>query len=506
MLRRVDRGIFFPVVILVVLILGIACLDLGLVRRLLFGLQDGIVEYFAWLFALTVTTLLVLGLWLAFSRYGDLRLGPADCEPDFAFLPWLAMLFSAGMGIGLVFFGVAEPVLHYLEPPTAEPQTIAAAREAMRYAVFHWGLHAWAIYAVLGLALALFHFRLGQPLALRSTLLPLLGPHTHRWPGKAVDVLAVLGTLFGLATSLGLGSAQIAAGLEHLYGVGSGLRTQVVLIIVITLFAMLSLVLGLDRGIRRLSEFNLLLAALLLLFVLLAAPTAALLRGIPDNLGNYLQNLPAMSLRTHPFRDLEWQKSWTIFYWAWWLSWSPFVGVFIARISRGRTLREFVLGVLLLPALLSLVWFGVFGGAALHIELEGGAMLAGVVGEDAALAIYALLEQFPLVGFTGPLAMLLVAVFFITSSDSGSFVVDMLASGGNPDPPVVQRVFWASLEGVIAITLLFTGGLAALQAGAVSLGLPFAVLLLAVAVSLLRQLRVEYRAHRGPGTGYHRAG
>ncbi|HHX82964.1 MAG TPA: BCCT family transporter, partial [Pseudomonadaceae bacterium] len=422
------------------------------------------------------------------------RLGPPDSTPEFAFFPWLAMLFSAGMGIGLVFFGVAEPVLHFLQPPTAEPLSVAAAREAMRYSIFHWGLHAWAIYAVLGLALALFHFRLGQPLAIRSTLAPLLGRHTHRWPGKSIDVLAVLGTLFGLATSLGLGAAQISAGLQQLFGVSEGLATQIWVIVVITFFATLSLVLGLEKGIRRLSELNLVLAGLLLLFVLLIGPTAVLLRGIVDNLGNYLQNLPAMSLSTHPFRGLDWQKSWTIFYWSWWLSWAPFVGVFIARISRGRTLREFVVGVLLLPTLLSLVWFGVFGGAALHIELEDSDALSGVVSENSALAIYVLLEHLPFAELSSFLAMLLVAVFFITSSDSGSFVVDMLTSGGNPNPPVVQRIFWASLEGLIAIMLLLTGGLAALQAGAVSMGLPFALVLLGVAVALVRQLRIEMRA------------
>jgi len=254
---------------------------------------------------------------------------------------------------------------------------------------------------------------------------------------------------------------------------------------------MLSLVLGLHKGIRRLSELNLVLAAVLMLFVLLAGPTAAILRGIPDNLGAYLQNLPGMSLSTHPFRSLDWQKSWTIFYWAWWMSWAPFVGMFIARISRGRTIREFVLGVLLLPSILSLLWFGVLGGAALRIELQDSTALAGVVSDNPALAIYALLEYFPLAWLTSVLAMVLVTVFFITSSDSGSFVVDMLCSGGNPNPPVVQRIYWAGLEGLIAIMLLLAGGLSALQAGAVSMGLPFCLILVAIALALMKQLRTE---------------
>jgi choline/glycine/proline betaine transport protein len=486
-----DPFIFGTVLVLVSLILFAAIIDIDQTRAILLLIQDRVVEYFAWLFSLVVSFLLIFAGWLAFSRYGHICLGPDGCNPDFSFPAWLAMLFSAGMGIGLIFFGVAEPVQHYIAPLNAVPQSAAAAREAIRYSVFHWGLHAWAIYAVLGLSLALFHFRHGKPLAIRSTMEPLLGIHTHGWPGKLLDTLAVLGTLFGLATSLGLGAAQINAGLFHLFGLAIAPGMQVTIIVVITFLATLSLVLGLDRGIRRLSEFNMLLALLLLVFVLMLGPTATLLRGIPDSLGNYLQNLPGMSFSTHPFRSLDWQKSWTIFYWAWWLSWAPFVGTFIARISRGRTVKEFVLGVLLLPAIISLLWFSIFGGAALQLELGGDVCVTTAVQKDSALAIYALLEHLPLQGLTNLVAIVLVAVFFITSSDSGSFVVDMLTSGGNPHPPVWQRIFWASTEGVLAIILLLIGGLNALQAGAVSMGLPFCLLMLAVSWSLLRQLRTE---------------
>lgn len=472
-------------------ILVAALVSPELTRRALFSLQDGIVEYFAWLFSLTVTGVLVFTVWLAFSRYGDVRLGPDGSRPDYGWASWLAMLFCAGMGIGLVFFGVAEPVQHFLAPLTSQPETPDAAREALRLSVFHWGVHAWGIYALVGLALALFHFRYGEPLAMRSLLQPWLGARTHRWPGKLIDTLAVLGTLFGLATSLGLGASQINAGLSRLFGIAISTEVQVVLIVVITFCATMSLVLGLDRGIRRLSEINMVLAFLLLVFILLVGPTATLLRGIPDTLGAYLQNLPGMSLRTHPFRGIEWQKSWTIFYWAWWLSWAPFVGVFIARISRGRTLREFVAGVLLVPAALSLVWFAILGGGALQVELAEPGAVANVVRENTALSIYALLEQFPLAQVTMPLAMVLVAVFFITSSDSGSFVVDMLASGGDPDPAVFQRVLWASTEGALAILLLALGGLEALQAGTVSLGLLVCLLILATMLCLLRRLRME---------------
>ena len=488
-----DPLIFFTVLFLVLMILLATLVDHEGTASLLFALQDGVVEKFAWLFSLTVSGLLVYALWLAFSRFGDIPLGPDGSEPEFGTIAWISMLFSAGMGIGLVFFGVAEPLLHFLSPLQSSPQTVAAAREAMRLTVFHWGLHAWGIYAILGLALAYCHFRLGEPLSIRSTLIPVLGKHTHNWPGKLLDIIAVLGTLFGLATSLGLGASQINAGLNELFCTSVSVNVQVAIIVVVTFCATLSLVLGLKTGIRRLSEFNMLLALGLMLFVLVAGPTAVLLRGLPDLLGNYLQGVVGLSLSTHPFRNLEWQKSWTIFYWAWWLSWSPFVGMFIARISRGRTVKQFVLGVLLLPTTMSMVWFGIFGGAALRLELFEGINLAAAVEENSSTAIYALLNHFPLATLGNWVAIFLVAIFFITSSDSGSFVVDMLTSGGHPNPPVWQRVFWASTEGMLAIILLVLGGLTALQAGAVSMGLPFCLILLGVVWSLHRHLAAELR-------------
>jgi len=486
-----DPVIFFTVLGLVVVIVLATVFDRESTGTFLFGLQDFAVENFAWLFSFTVSGLLIYAFWLVFSRFGHIKLGPDNSTPEFGTLAWISMLFSAGMGIGLVFFGVAEPILHYIAPLQSAPESVASAREAMRLTLFHWGLHAWGIYAVLGLALAYFHFRLQKPLAIRSTLEPLLGRQTNRLPGKIIDIVAVLGTLFGLATSLGLGAAQINSGLEVLFGVPVAVRPQVLIIVVVTFFATLSLVLGLSKGIRRLSEFNMLLALALMLFILIAGPTAVLLRGIPDHLGNYLQGITGLSLSTHPFRTLEWQKSWTIFYWAWWLSWSPFVGMFIARISRGRTVRQFVLGVLIAPTLLSLLWFGVFGGAALRLELFQGVGLAEAVQSNTATAIYALLDNFPLPGLFSFLAMFLVAVFFVTSSDSGSFVVDMLTSGGNPNPPVWQRIFWASAEGTLAIILLVIGGLGALQAGAVSMGLPFCLVIIAVAWCLHQKLAAD---------------
>lgn len=485
-----DPAIFFTVIILVILIILSAVINRVGTGNFLFGMQDFVVETFAWLFSLTVSGLLLLAVWLVFSRYGNVRLGPDDAKPEFGTVAWVSMLFSAGMGIGLVFFGVAEPVLHYMAPPDSAPETLAAAREAMRLTIFHWGLHAWGIYAILGLALAYFHFRCHRPLSIRSTLEPLLGRHTHRWPGKAIDIIAVLGTLFGLATSLGLGAAQINAGLNVLFGTVISVNVQVLVIILITFCATLSLVLGLKKGIRRLSEFNMLLALALLLFVLIAGPTLVLLRALPVDLASYLQGLVTLSLK-NPYTDIEWQKSWTVFYWAWWLSWSPFVGMFIARISRGRTIRQFVFGVLVAPTLLSLLWFSIFGGAALDLALNGGADVGVAVQENTATAIYVLLDHFPLAQLGNLVAIFLVAIFFVTSSDSGSFVVDMLTSGGHPNPPVWQRIFWASTEGMLAIILLIIGGLGALQAGAVSMGLPFCVIILAVAWCLHRKLSRE---------------
>ena len=485
-----DPVIFFSVLSLVVLILLAAVIDREATGNFLFGLQNSIVELFAWGFSLTVSALLIFSVWLVFSRYGKVRLGPDNSKPEFTTFAWVSMLFSAGMGIGLVFFGVAEPVLHFLSPLHSEPESAAAAREAMQRSLFHWGFHAWAIYAVLGMALAYCHFRLDQPLSIRSTLEPLLGRWTHQWPGKLIDIIAVLGTLFGLATSLGLGAAQINAGLADLFGTEQDVGVQVLIIILITFCATLSLVLGLKKGIRRLSEFNMGLALLLLLFVLFTGPTLALLLGLPGNLGTYLQGLVGLSME-NPYENLEWQKSWTVFYWAWWLSWSPFVGMFIARISRGRTIREFVAGVLLAPTLLSVFWFGIFGGAALDTEINGSGNVALAVQENSATAIFALLENFPLASAGNWVAIFLVAIFFITSSDSGSFVVDMLTSGGNPNPPVWQRVFWASTEGLVAIILLLIGGLSALQAGAVSMGLPFCLIILAVVVCMIIRLRKE---------------
>jgi choline/glycine/proline betaine transport protein len=488
----VEPAVFFASAAVVGSVLGFGVLDTSDARTVFLGLQDLIVSRLSWLFVGSTALFLLFSLLVTLGPVGRIRLGRDDEPPTYGVWSWFAMLFSAGMGIGIMFYGVAEPVLHYAAPPSGEAGTPEAARLAMTITFFHWGLHAWAVYVVMGLAIAYFGHRRGLPLAVRSTLHPLLGKRIHGPWGHAVDTLAVFGTLFGLATSLGLGAMQINTGLHHLFGAPESLPVQVVLIAVITAGATTSVVLGLDRGIRRLSEVNVVLASLLFAFVLVAGPTAALLQAFPERLLDYAAQVVPLSLGIEQLGDLAWNKSWTIFYWAWWIAWSPFVGTFIARISRGRTVREFVLGVLLVPTLVSALWFTVFGWTAIQLDAADPGIVAAVQAHIST-GIYAVLERLPGAGFTSLLAALVVAVFFITSSDSGSFVVDILTSGGHPDPPVWQRIFWAVSEGVVAAVLLVGGGLRALQSAAINTGLPFCLVLLAVCFGLGKALLEDAR-------------
>ena len=458
----------------------------------------------------TIAVLVVFCLWLAIGKSGDIRLGPDDAVPDFSYLTWFAMLFSAGMGIGLVFWGVAEPIMHFAEGPQLD-SVEQTAREAMLLTYHHWGLGAWSVYAVLGLSLAYFGFRHNLPMTVRSALYPLIGNKIHGFWGNLVDILAIFGTMFGIATSLGLGVSQIAAGLERVFDIPGGTPTQIGLIAVITLAATISVVTGIDKGIRRLSELNITLAGLLLLFVIIAGPTLLLLTAYFDNLGAYITNFFSVLFAGGTYEDPAlwtaetaqgwygsaegWLADWTIFYWAWWISWAPFVGMFIARISRGRTIREFILGVLFVPTAVSFLWFTVMGNTALHLTMTGTADIVGPTVEEGTgdSAMFFMLEALPLSTLTSIVTILVVTLFFVTSSDSGSFVIDMIASGGDLDPPKSMRVFWAVSEGVVAAVLLAAGGLAALQAGAIATGLPFAIVLLIVAFGVARGLNVEAR-------------
>lgn len=455
------------------------------------GLQQSISGTFSWYYALIVTVFVVFAFWLMVSPYGRLRLGPPDSRPEFRYPAWFAMLFSAGMGTGLVFWGVAEPLYHHANPLFAEGGTPEAAREAMRYTFFHWGLHPWAIYILFGASIAYFHFRHELPLAPRSILHPLIGRHIEGPIGHGVDILCTVGTLLGVSTSLGLGAMQINSGLSQYMDIPLETNVQVGIIAVITLVATLSVVSGIRAGIRRLSIINLALAFGLMMFVFLAGQTIYILETLVGSLGIYIQKLPEMSLWVEYTRNTDWQTTWTMFYWGWWISWSPFVGVFVARISRGRTLREFVLSVLLVPTLVTFVWLSVFGGSALHIELFGSGGLSEIVREDVSLSLHALLEALPLAGVTMMWATLVIVIFFITSSDSGSLVDDMVTSGGHPNPPRAQRVFWAVSEGSVAATLLIVGGLRAIQNASISLGFFMSFLLIAICLSLYRALRSE---------------
>jgi choline/carnitine/betaine transport len=441
-----------------------------------------------WFLILVANVFVLAAFYFAFGRFGRIRLGGNDAKPEFTTPAWFAMLLSAGMGIGLMFWSVGEPIFHYASPSPmftgVQAQTPEAAQAAMGVTYFHWGLHPWAVYAIVGLGLAFFAYNRGLPLTMRSVFYPLLGNKIYGFWGNLIDVLSVLATLVGLATSLGLGVKQINAGLNSLFGVGISTTTQVTLIAVITAVATLSVMSGLDKGVKRLSQANMILAAVFVLFLLLVGPTIFILSGFTQNLGYYLTIFPELSLWTETFRESNWQGSWTVFYWAWWISWSPFVGMFIARISKGRTVREFVLGVILIPTLLSFVWMSVFGGSAIFVQTYGPEDIVAAVNDDVATAMFVMLDHFPLSQVLSFAAIVLVTIFFVTSSDSGSLVVDHLTSGGKLDSPTPQRVFWAIMEGVIAAVLLVGGGLATLQTASVSTGLPFAFVLLISVYSL----------------------
>ncbi len=465
-----------------------------------------VTQSFDWFFLGAANIFVLFCLFLIVSPWGSVRLGGTDATPDYTYIGWFAMLFAAGMGIGLMFFGVSEPMTHFSTAFSgvemgedglrtdwaplggAAGDQAAAVRLGMAATIFHWGLHPWAIYAVVALALALFSYNKGLPLTIRSAFYPLLGERVWGWWGHVIDTLAVFATLFGLATSLGFGATQANAGLNELFGIPVGSTTEVVLITAITAVALISVLRGLDGGVKVLSEINMGLAFVLLAFVLLVGPTLALLKGFVGNLGAYFQYLPALA---NPVgrADTNFVQGWTAFYWAWWISWSPFVGMFIARVSRGRTVREFLICVLLIPSLVCVLWMSIFGGTAISQVVRDGYTVA----QDAALELqlFKMLDIMPLASITSLIGIVLVMVFFITSSDSGSLVIDTITAGGKVDAPVPQRVFWCILEGAVAIVLLLGGGLGALQAMVISTGLPFTLVLLLMCWAIMRGLMNE---------------
>ena len=492
---RVNPYVFWPAAALIFLFVLAGALFSGPMGTAFGHVQGFIVEGFGWFYILAVAFFLLFVLWLPFSRFAHVRLGKDDDRPEFSYFTWFAMLFSAGMGIGLVFYGVAEPIMHFGNPPRGTARGVDAAREAMNITFFHWGLHAWAIYIVVGLSLSYFAYRHDLPLTIRSTLYPLLGRHVHGPVGHVIDVLAVFGTLFGLATSLGLGVMQINAGLEYLGLLSVSRLNQILLITAITLAATASVVSGVGKGIRRLSELNMAMATLLLVFVFLAGPTVFLLSNFVQSTGRYASSLVEMTFRTDAFIGLDWQKGWTMFYWGWWISWSPFVGMFIARVSRGRTVREFVTGVLLVPTLLTFFWMVVFGGTAIHLDQASDGAMVKAVTESVPTAVFVMLNELPFSAIAATLTTIVVAIFFVTSSDSGSLVIDILTSGGHPAPPVGQKIFWALMVGAVSAILLVAGGLGALQTAAITTALPFAGIMVLICVSLFVALRAERTTH-----------
>ena len=503
------HGKVFTISALTVLLFVVLTLALQNHVEPLFGAIRGwITGNLSWFFIGSANIFVLLCLGLIVSPLGKVRLGGKDATADYSYTGWFSMLFAAGMGIGLMFYGVAEPMSHFSAAMDgvsvgadgvrtdwaplagAAGDIEAAARLGMAATIFHWGLHPWAIYAIVALALALFSFNKGLPLSMRSIFYPILGERVWGWPGHIIDILAVFATLFGLTTSLGLGAEQAAAGLDQLFGIAATDLSKVLLIIGITGIALLSVLVGLDKGVKRLSELNMGLAILLLLFVIIAGPTLAIITGFFDNLGAYLQYLPALS---NPIgrEDANFSQGWTAFYWAWWISWSPFVGMFIARVSRGRTVREFLIAVLLVPCLVSVLWMTAFGGTGISQLVGDG--FTGVQEAALELKLFAMLAELPLAQISSFIGIVLVIVFFITSSDSGSLVIDTITAGGKVNAPVPQRVFWVITEGVVAIALLLGGGLVALQAMAVSTGLPFTLVLLVGCISIVKGLMSEPR-------------
>jgi len=488
----IHGPVFWPSVILITALIAGTLIGGDAAEEFFNTTRINITDWASWLFVAGVNIFIGFALYFAFSKYGDIRLGGKDAKPEFSTTAWFAMLFSAGMGIGLMFFAVAEPMWHLLYPPHAEAESVQSVRDAMGITFLHWGFHPWAIYSVVALSLAFFAFNRNLPLSFRSVFYPLLGDRIKGWMGDVIDILAVLATLFGLATSLGLGAQQAGAGMNFVFGFENTTTLQVIIIAGVTLVATGSVVLGINKGVKVLSEFNIRLAGLFLLFILVVGPTLYILGTFVQSTGYYLQTFAEYATWTQSFEEGSFMSSWTVFYWAWWISWSPYVGMFIARVSKGRTVKQFVLGVFLAPTLVTFLWMSGFGGSALFLETGGIAEIASAVEADQTTSLFVLLNEFPLGTITSFLAIVLVLSFFVTSSDSGSLVIDSLTSGGKLDSPVGQRIFWATTEGLVAAVLLIGGGLGALQAAAISAGLPFVLILLVMCFSLRQGLNREY--------------
>lgn len=451
-----------------------------------------ITDDLGWLYLVTVLGILIFSLYLAFGRFGRIRLGSDDDRPEYSNFSWFAMLFSAGMGIGLVFWGVAEPVFHYAQPPMGiEPSSTQSAMMAFRYTFLHWGFHPWAIYAIVGLALAYVTFRKKMPCLISSTLYPLLGEKTKGPIGQGIDILTLILTVIGVATSLGMGALQVNGGLNTLFNVPNSIGSQVIIIMVITVLFLISAATGIDKGIKILSNTNIIIAVLLLLFLFLFGPTVFILDTFFVSLSGYIQNLLPMSLALSPVEKDPWTGAWTIFYWAWWLSWGPFVGTFIARISKGRTVKEFILGVIILPAVFCCLWFTVFGGTALYFEIFEGVDIVSQVTNDMTVGLFATLSYLPLGKIVSFVATILIVTFFVTSADSATFVIGMFSRNGDLNPDTKIKIIWGILLSLMAMVLLFSGGLVAMRNTSIIMALPFLGIIILMCAAIFKAFRNE---------------
>ncbi|UII29191.1 BCCT family transporter [Fulvivirga maritima] len=491
--------VFIPSAIVIIFFVVIAIVYGQPLNDFFLDFRNLLYDKIGWLFILTVNVLLIAAIWLSFSKFGKIKLGGRNATPDFSNFAWYSMLFSAGMGIGLIFYGVAEPIQHFATPPIPVKGEVSAAEQAFKFTFLHYGFHPWAVYGMIALAFAFFTFNRKLPLTVRSLFAPLLGRKIHGIIGHMVDTLAVIACLFGLATTLGFGAQQVGSGLNFLFGIPNDIKTQIIFISITTGLATASIVSGLDKGVKILSILNIRIAVIFMLLMLIIGPTVFLFDSIIENIGLYLQNLLSLGSYTEVYSDTKWQNNWTIFYWAWWIAWSPFVGIFIARVSKGRTIREFLTGVVILPTLFSFVWFTIFGSSAIYLELNHLADISQAVSNDISTALFEMLKHYPLTTVMSCIGILLVISFFVTSSDSGSLVVDFITTGGKLDAPVGTRIFWALIEGLLAISLLVGGGLGTLQTAVMIAALPFAIILLTMTYSLyvgLRRERVKYLRHR----------
>ena len=488
---NVNPNVFFSTVAIIFIFLVVVVLAPNSFELITKNLNQWVTDSFSWFYVLSVAIFLILLIYIALSDMGKIKLGPDHSQPNYSNASWFALLFTAGMGIGLMFFGVAEPVMHYVSPPEGAGETIQAAQQSMRVTFFHWGFHAWAIYTVVGLALAYFAYRHNLPLKIRSALYPIIGEKIYGPIGDAVDTFATIGTVFGVATTLGFGVTQINSGLNYLFGIQQAASTQVILIIVVSTMASMSVFLGLDKGIKRLSELNLILVLTLLLFVFFASSSIYLLQTTIQNAGQYVSNLFAMTFNLYAYQPNGWIGGWTIMYWAWWISWSPFVGMFIARVSKGRSIREFIVGVLLIPTGFTLIWMGFMGNAALYSILhEANHSLVVAVQRDSSVALFAFLQSLPFSSVMSLLATCLVMLFFVTSADSGALVTDYLTAKSE-NSPIWQRLFWTVLMAVLAIVLLLVGGLGALQSATMMSALPVTFIMLLICWGLVKALRLD---------------